>query len=252
DLYALGVLLHELLSGDVPFSGSTALGVLHRHVYEPPPPVRTLRPEVPEALESLVLRLLAKDPQHRPASAQEVYEHLEPLLPARGTPTGAPLDPTRPFLRPLAPWPDRSRTPAPRPAPAAPASPAAEKADVAAAVDEVKRLLGEGRITQAVDILGSILPVAAEQHGENSPVVRTLRKQYAATLLDDGQYRRALPELRRLAAERAAEAGQADPQSLRYRYEAAQCLEQLGDPAGALAEYRALLPYYENQYVAAD
>ncbi|GAA3499179.1 hypothetical protein GCM10019016_062830 [Streptomyces prasinosporus] len=108
----------------------------------------------------------------------------------------------------------------------------AEKADVAAAVDEVKRLLGEGRITQAVDILGAILPVAAEQHGEHSPVVRTLRKQYAATLLDDGQYRRALPELRRLADERAAEAGQADPQSLRYRYEAAQCLEQLGEPGG--------------------
>jgi eukaryotic-like serine/threonine-protein kinase len=252
DLYALGVVLHELLSGDVPFAGSTALGVLHRHLYEPPVPVRRIRPEVPEPLEALVLRLLAKDPQHRPASAQDVYEDLMPLLPARGRPTGAPLDPTRPFLSPHAPWPDRARTPAPQPAPAAPAPPPAEKTDVARAVDEVKRLLGEGRITQAVDILGAILPVAAEQHGENSPVVRTLRKQYAATLMDDGQYRRALPVLRSLATERAAEAGHADPRSLRFRYEAALCLEQLGEPAAALAEYRALLPYYENQYVAGD
>lgn len=86
----------------------------------------------------------------------------------------------------------------------------------------------------------------------NSPVVRTLRKQYAATLMDDGQYRRALPELRRLADERATEYGHADPQSLRFRYDAAQCLEQLGEPAAALAEYRALLPYYENQYVVSD
>lgn len=250
DLYALGVLLHELLSGEVPFAGSTALGVLHRHLYEPPVPVRRTRPEVPEPLESLVLRLLAKDPQHRPASAQEVYEDLAALLPARGTPSGSPLDPTRPFLRPHAPWPDRARTPAPQPA--APVAAVPGRPDVAAAVDEVKRLLGEGRITQAVDILGAILPAAADQHGERSTVVRTLRKQYAATLMDDGQYRRALPELRRLADERAAEAGQADPQVLRFRYETAQCLEQLGEPAAALAEYRALLPYYENQYVAGD
>ncbi|MCN9241903.1 serine/threonine protein kinase [Streptomyces sp. RY43-2] len=248
DLYALGVLLHELLTGQAPFTGTTALGVLHRHLYDPPAPVRTLRPEVPEALEALVLRLLAKDPQHRPASAQETYEELLPLIPARGTPTGAPLDPTRPFLLPHAPWPYRAQVPAPRPQ----SAPAPERADVAGAVDEVKRLLGEGRVTQAVDILGAILPVAAAQHGEHSPVVRTLRKQYAATLMDDGQYRRALPELRRLADERATESGQADPQSLRFRYDVAQCLEQLGEPVAALAEYRALLPYYENRYVAGD
>lgn len=244
DLYALGVLLHELLSGDVPFAGSTALGVLHRHLYEPPAPVRQIRPDIPPPLESLVLRLLAKDPQHRPASAHEVYEHLAPLLPTRNTaqPSG-PLDPTRPFLRPHAPWPDRATAPPPvQPAPM-PARP-----DVAGAVDEVKRLLGEGRITQAVDMLGGILPAAAEQHGEGSPVVRILRKQYAATLMDDGQYRRALPELRRLADDRAAETGPADPQTLQFRYDAAQCLEQLGEPAAALAEYRAVLPYYENQY----
>ncbi|MBT2398407.1 serine/threonine-protein kinase [Streptomyces sp. ISL-100] len=245
DLYALGVLLHELLSGNVPFAGSTVLGVLHRHLYEPPLPVRQLRQDIPEPLEALVLRLLAKDPQHRPSSAQEVYEALVPLLPAHGGVPSGPLDPTRPFLRPHAPWPDRATTP-----PVAQPTPAQAQPDVAGAVDEVKQLLGEGRITQAVDILGGILPAAAAQHGERSPVVRILRKQYAATLLDDGQYRRALPELRRLADDRAAESGLADPQALQFRYDAAQCLEQLGEPAAALAEYRGLLPYYENQYGA--
>lgn len=242
DLYALGVLLHELLSGNVPFAGSTALGVLHRHLYEPPLPVRQLRPEIPEPLEALVLRLLAKDPQHRPTGAHEVYEALAPLLPSRGAPRG-PLDPTRPFLRPHAPWPDRFAAPPP----AAPPLPPTPRPDVAAAVDEVKRLLGEGSITQAVDILGGILPAAAAEHGEHSPVVRILRKQYATTLMDDGQYRRALPELRRLADDRAAEAGPADPQTLQFRYDAAQCLEQLGEAAAALAEYRAVLPHYESR-----
>ncbi|MFF5714916.1 protein kinase [Streptomyces sp. NPDC012756] len=263
DLYALGVLLHELLSGNVPFAGSTALGVLHRHLYEPPAPLRRLRPEVPEALEALVLRLLAKDPQARPSGAHEVYEQLLPLLPARGAPAG-PMDPTRPFLRPHAPWPDRpsvrtATVPVP-PVPVAPpraqpdprtdprvyGSAAPVRPDVAAAVEEVKRLLGEGSLTQAVDMLGSILPAAAAEHGEGSPVVRILRKQYASTLMDDGQYRRALPELRRLAEERGAEAGPADPQFLQFRYDAALCLEQLGETAAALAEFRAVLPYYER------
>ncbi|HCA86789.1 MAG TPA: serine/threonine protein kinase [Streptomyces sp.] len=295
DLYALGVVLHELLSGEVPFQASTALGVLHQHLYEPPLPVRQLRPEVPGPLEALVLRLLTKDPQDRPADAQEVYQALAPLLPGRGSapntgsyagsyadsstgsygssyagslpgaPAGpgpypqahGPLDPSRPFLRPHAPWPDRSATapePAAPPMPSAPpaARPAPAVLGIAEAIDEVKRLLDDGRLTQAVDILGGILPAAAAEHGERSPVVRTLRKQYAATLLDDGQYRRALPELRRLADEHAAESGPAAArQSLQFRYEAAQCLEQLGDAAAALAEYRAVIPYFE-QYAATD
>ncbi|MET7759099.1 protein kinase [Streptomyces sp. NPDC005389] len=287
DLYALGVLLHELLSGNVPFAGSTALGVLHRHLYEPPVPLRRLRPEVPEPLEGLVLRLLAKDPRERPSGAHEVYERLLPLLPARGAPAG-PMDPTRPFLRPHAPWPDRpaatgaraatgapavpAQVPpplpvtapvtaagsdprvsypppplaAPAPAPVPVPVPALARPDVAAAVDEVKRLLGEGALTRAVDMLGGILPAAAAEHGERSPVVRILRKQYASTLMDDGQYRRALPELRRLAADRDAEAGPADPQALQFRYDAALCLEQLGETGPALAEFRAVLPYYEG------
>lgn len=99
-----------------------------------------------------------------------------------------------------------------------------------------------------MDILGGILPAAAQQHGEHSTVVRSLRKQYAATLMDDGQYRRALPELRRLAEEFPA----GDPRSLRFRYDAAQCLEQLGEPAAALAEYRSLLPLFENHYANPD
>ncbi|MFF1509136.1 protein kinase [Streptomyces sp. NPDC058326] len=269
DLYALGVVLHELLSGTVPFAGSTALGVLHRHLYEPPVPLRQLRPEVPEALEALVLRLLAKDPRERPSGAHEVYEHLLPLLPARGAPAG-PMDPTRPFLRPHAPWPDRPAAypqaavptapspavvpvsaPVAAPVPVPGPTPPAARPDVAAAVDEVKRLLGEGSLTQAVDILGGILPAAAAEHGERSPVVHILRKQYASTLMDDGQYRRALPELRRLAADRDAEAGPADPQALQFRYDAALCLEQLGETAAALTEFRAVLPYYERDLARA-
>ncbi|MGP3985315.1 protein kinase domain-containing protein [Streptomyces sp. 3N207] len=271
DLYALGVVLHELLGGQVPFAASTALGVLHRHLYDDPVPVRHLRPDVPEPLEALILRLLRKDPAARPTNAQEVYEALAPLLPASDSgphspnqpPTPlAPMDPTRPFRHPHAPWPVRVSalsappptsvpappTPAPHSAPASPSPPPSSSVtNVAEAVDEVKNLLDRGCITQAVDILGDILPAAAARHGHHSPVVRTLRKQYAATLMDDGRYRQALPELRQLAEEFANEEGPAATrQAHQFHYEAAQCLEQLGELTQALEEYRALLPYFER------
>ncbi|MEZ0069023.1 tRNA A-37 threonylcarbamoyl transferase component Bud32/tetratricopeptide (TPR) repeat protein [Streptacidiphilus sp. MAP12-20] len=245
DLYALGVVLHELLSGSVPFTAPTDVGVLHQHLYEQPQPLRRLRPEVPQPLESLVLRLLAKDQQARPVSAQEVHRELAPLLPTRGAPSPQ-FDPTRPFLRPCAPWPEPGGAPTPVAATAPPLPGLAE------AVEQVKRLLDAGQATQAVDVLGGLLPAVVAEQGEGSPVARMLRKQYARTLLGVGQYTRALPELRRLADEREGESGPADQQVLQYRYEAAQCLEQLGEFGEALAEYRSLRSYVDNPYAGVD
>ncbi|MGW4895498.1 protein kinase domain-containing protein [Kitasatospora sp. NPDC004240] len=120
DLYALGCLLHEMLAGEEPFRAPTALGVLRRHVDEPPVPLRELRPEVPEVLERLVLDLLAKQPADRPADAQRVNERLLPLLPAAvpvPQPGYGPLpDPTRPFRHPHQPQPRPVAFGAPAPA----------------------------------------------------------------------------------------------------------------------------------------
>ncbi|WP_031013603.1 tetratricopeptide repeat protein, partial [Streptomyces sp. NRRL F-5727] len=143
----------------------------------------------------------------------------------------APAAPARPAVT-------DPRIPVPAQPPAPGHAPAPRGADVAGTVEEVKRLLGEGALTQAVDLLGGILPAAAAEHGEASPVVRILRKQYASTLLDDGQYRRALPELRRLSAD--------DPGNAQFRYDIALCLEQLGETADALAAFRAVLPAFEQ------
>ncbi|MFE2728027.1 protein kinase [Kitasatospora sp. NPDC059327] len=272
DLYALGCLLHEMLAGEEPFRAPTALGVLRRHVDEPPVPLRELRPDVPEALERLVLDLLAKQPDGRPADAQEVFARLLPLLPAatrapqprygplpdpgcpyrhphqpppRPVGAAAPVAPPvaraepRPFLMAAVPGSvppaPPSRPPSPPSAPAAPVS----GADLAAACARLSDLLDAGRRAEVLDLAGALLPRAQAELGDGAPLVRTVRTIYARTLHQEGRYRQALPEYRSLAA--TAEGGPYGPPALEHRYRAAECLERLGQGSEALAEYRALL-----------
>ncbi len=77
DLYALGCLGYELLTGRPPFHATSVRGLLTAHLIEPPTPVTVHRPEVPPALASLIMGLLAKDPAQRPQTATEVLKALE-------------------------------------------------------------------------------------------------------------------------------------------------------------------------------
>src|SRR5687767_2068019 len=76
DLYALGVLLYELTTGRVPFTGDDPLTVISQHVHAPVVPPRVLRPDLPRALESVIMRLLAKDPVNRFSTAAETRAAL--------------------------------------------------------------------------------------------------------------------------------------------------------------------------------
>ncbi|MBM4321593.1 MAG: PEGA domain-containing protein, partial [Deltaproteobacteria bacterium] len=82
DLYSLGVVIYEMLTGRVPFAASSAAGILTKHLLEQPPPLRPLLPEeaeVPEVVVQLVELLLEKTPEQRPASAAQVLAILEAL-----------------------------------------------------------------------------------------------------------------------------------------------------------------------------
>jgi non-specific serine/threonine protein kinase len=71
DLYALGVMLYELTTGQLPFAGDNPMAVVSQHLHTAPAPPSTLRPDLPPALEAIILKLMAKSAEARYASAQQ-------------------------------------------------------------------------------------------------------------------------------------------------------------------------------------
>ena len=109
DVYSLGVVLWELLAGDVPFVGDNFVAVALRHVNEPPPSLRERRPDVSPRLDAAVQRALAKDPARRLPSMAAFAQELRTCL---ADPVGATQAPADDLEHTLV-----TRPPAPAPAP---------------------------------------------------------------------------------------------------------------------------------------
>ena len=90
DIYALACVLYEMLAGHPPFLGATAQEVMARHVTEPPPPLRTIRPDLPAAAEQVITRALAKVPARRFQTASEFARALQTPDPATAGAGGSP------------------------------------------------------------------------------------------------------------------------------------------------------------------
>ena len=104
DVYSLGVVLYQSVTGRVPFDGQNAFVVAQDHVGAPAIAPRQLNPAVPIGLETIILRALAKQPEDRFASGRQLYQALEDEL--QGTQVMAPVaaPPASPSRRPLWPW----------------------------------------------------------------------------------------------------------------------------------------------------
>jgi serine/threonine protein kinase len=102
DLYSLGVVLYEVATGYLPFAARTMSEAVYKHVNMPPPPPRQVRPDVPEAIEAIILRCLAKRPDQRFAGAAELRDALDRALTSQVAAVRAGVDSAPTVIRPLA------------------------------------------------------------------------------------------------------------------------------------------------------
>ena len=104
DLYSLGVVMYEMLTGELPIKGESEVQMLIGQINAAPQPIRTLRPELPEGIDAIVMRCLEKDPARRPASGAALIALIDAFergvaagvapgeMPTVATPRPAPVE----------------------------------------------------------------------------------------------------------------------------------------------------------------
>ncbi len=80
DIYSMGILMYELLTGDVPYRGENAVEIALKHLKEPLPSIKKYLPGIPQSIENIILRSTAKNPKNRYKDAREMFEDIKTAL----------------------------------------------------------------------------------------------------------------------------------------------------------------------------
>jgi formylglycine-generating enzyme required for sulfatase activity/tRNA A-37 threonylcarbamoyl transferase component Bud32 len=161
DIYALGATLFYILTGRVPYEGANATEKLMKHCTEPPPAIRSLKPEVPVPIDQIIQWCMAKQPDHRPQTPMQLAMSLQPFAVRPGTvPAPAPTA--------IPPQPAAVPYPAPYPAPPPAAYPAAASAPSASLFPET---------------VGDVFTLTGGPELEDDPIRRRAARRFPYGLL---------------------------------------------------------------------
>jgi len=239
DIYSLGCLLLELLTGDVPFFATADTPLRSHHLSTPAPSARSRRADVPVELDKLVSLMLAKDSATRPMAAA-VYEALLPLTTTGPGPDGpktagitaspqgeANRDPTRPFRWPLLASATSRRTQA---------EGASRLTDAEAGLlrDNARALLDSDHPSEAI----SLLEDGIERAGHDQALQLQLQHLLGAALFYAGEYTRAAAVLDAAGRGYRRYFPPNDPDVLDCAYYAGNAYAEIGKPGRALPQLR--------------
>lgn len=243
DIYSLGCVLLELLTGDVPFFATADTPLRSHHLSTPAPSVRSRRSDVPAELDTLVSSMLAKDPDTRPTAAA-VYETLLPLTATGPASAGAQTvgtaartasqqgeeeyrDPTRPFRWPLlAPATGRRGRPG--------TGGKLTDAEASLLQDSARALLDSDRPSEAIRLLEN----GIERVGHDPALQLRLRHLLGAALFYAGKYTRAATVLDAAGRDYRRYFPPNDPDVLDCAYHAGHAYAEIGNPGRALPQLR--------------
>ncbi|MEU8425072.1 serine/threonine-protein kinase [Micromonospora sp. NPDC048835] len=223
DLYALGCVLFEMLSGNPPYEASNAPDMMRRHLYSPTPIITEYRSDVPDDLAHLLYCLLAKSPAERPTSAGEVRQLLMPFLDE---------DDSQGLVVGRADNRKASATPH-----AVPVPPPRSQQELAKLRAQARQLTENECFVQAAEVLKRVLRSVPEGRGVlDAAEVTSLRADIASLLMLAGDFRQARHAFEALARDLDRSDGKQDL-AQECRRQALACELEMGEQADAIQPF---------------